>query len=149
MVFSIALAILGDRSLAEETAQDVFLELYAGLDHLPSGEALLRWLRQVTVHRAIGLARRREQRPDTSMDQDALPELGVEAAPADPLLSPRLRLLVGSLPVIPRTVMVLHYQEDMSAEEIAEALSMPVATVRSHLHRTLRLLRERAAQVLH
>lgn len=148
MVFSIALRILGDPLLAEETAQDVFLQARAPLNGLQPADSMLPWLRRLTIRCAIDQARRHEQRPDASMDQDDLPELGVEAAPSDPLPSDQLRLLVGSLPVMPRTVIVLRYQEDMSAEEIAEALNMPVATVTSHLRRALRLLHEKAAHAL-
>ena len=70
------------------------------------------------------------------------------ADPGDPLLTRQLQQLVASLPTIPRTVLVLHYQEELTADEIGELLSMPTATVKSHLQRTLRLLREKAARVL-
>lgn len=148
MVYSIARRILGDRFLAEEAAQDVFLELHATLGDLQTNEHVTHWLRRVTVHRSIDRVRHRERRPEVSMDQEDLPELGVEAAPSDPLLSRQLRQLVESLPVVPRTVVVLRYQEDMSPEEIATVMEMPVATVKSHLRRTLKLLREKAARVL-
>jgi RNA polymerase sigma-70 factor (ECF subfamily) len=82
-------------------------------------------------------------------DPGELPEVAVDVAPGDPLLSRQIRQLVASLPVTPRTVVALRYQEDMSVEEIAEALSMPVATVKSHLRRTLQLLREKMTRVLH
>jgi RNA polymerase sigma-70 factor (ECF subfamily) len=149
MVFSIALRILGDRFLAEETAQDVFLELHAKLDELESDEHVVHWLRRVTVHRSIDRIRQRDRRREDVTDPSELPELTVDAAPGDPLLSRQIRQLVGSLPVMPRTVVALRYQEDMSVEEIAEALSMPVATVKSHLRRSLELLREKMARVLH
>jgi RNA polymerase sigma-70 factor, ECF subfamily len=151
MVFSIALRILGDRSAAEEAAQDVFLELHGKLGDLASEDHVLYWLRRVTVHRAIDRVRRRERRPEVAMDwQDIpdLPDLPDEPADVDPLLSRRLRQLVASLPEVPRTVLILRYQEDMSPEEIGGVLDMPVATVKSHLQRTLRLLREKAARVL-
>jgi RNA polymerase sigma-70 factor (ECF subfamily) len=82
------------------------------------------------------------------MDTGDLPELAIDATPGDPLLSRQLRQLVASLPAAPRAVIVLRYQEDMTPEEIAEALSMPVATVKSHLRRTLQLLREKMTRVL-
>ena len=138
MVFSIALRILGDRFVAEEIAQDVFLELHAKLGELESGDHVVHWLR-----------RQRDRRREDVMDPGELPELTVEAAPTDPLLSRQIRQLVGSLPVTPRTVVALRYQEDMSVEEIAEALEMPVATVKSHLRRSLQLLREKMSRVLH
>lgn len=149
MVFSIALHILGDRPAAEEAAQDVFLELYAKLGELASEEHVLHWLRRVTAHRAIDQLRRRIRRPEVAMDWNELPEMATDPVEvADPLLRERLQQLVGSLPPVPRSVLVLRYQEDMSPEEIGEVLKMPVATVKSHLQRTLRLLREKAARVL-
>jgi RNA polymerase sigma-70 factor, ECF subfamily len=153
MVFSIALRILGDRSAAEEASQDVFLELHGKLCELESEDHVLYWLRRVTVHRAIDELRRRERRPEVAMDWNELPEVAGSAdetssESADPLLRERLQQLVGSLPPVPRSVLVLRYQEDMSPDEIAEMLKMPVATVKSHLRRTLRLLREKAARVL-
>lgn len=149
MVFSIALRILGDRFLAEETAQDVFLELHAKLDELDSEDHVVHWLRRVTVHRSIDRIRQRDRRAEDVTDPGELPEIAVDVAPGDPLLSRQIRQLVASLPVTPRTVVALRYQEDMSVEEIAEALSMPVATVKSHLRRTLQLLREKMTRVLH
>jgi RNA polymerase sigma-70 factor (ECF subfamily) len=149
MVFSIALRILADRFLAEETAQDVFVELHARLGEMEGDDHVIHWLRRVTVHRSIDRLRQRERRREDVMDPGDLPELAMEAVPGDPLLSRQIRQLVASLPVTQRTVIALRYQEDMSVEEIGEALSMPAATVKSHLRRTLQLLREKMTRVLH
>jgi RNA polymerase sigma-70 factor, ECF subfamily len=151
MVFSIALRILGDRSAAEEAAQDVFIELHAKLGGLVSDQHVLYWLRRVTVHRSIDLVRRRQRRPEVAMDWDALPEVpdvSSSADQGDPWLSRRLQQLVSSLPAVGRSILILRYQEDMSPEEISGALDMPIATVKSHLQRTLRLLREKSARVM-
>lgn len=159
MVFSIALRIVGDRSAAEELAQDVFLELHDHLAQLSGESHILHWLRRVAVHRSIDHLRRRERcvghwnevpidAPEFDEALGGVPELAVEPAVGDPLLRERLRQLVASLPAVPRAVMVLRYQEDLMPEEIAALLSMPVSTVKSHLQRTLRLLREKAARVL-
>jgi RNA polymerase sigma-70 factor (ECF subfamily) len=151
MVFSIALRILGDRSAAEEAAQDVFLELHAQLGELTSEAHILYWLRRVTVHRSIDRVRKRQRQPEVAMDWNELPELPDRSSTAsrnDPLLSRWLQQLVRSLPTVARTVLVLRYQEDMTPEEISQALDMPVATVKSHLQRSLRLLREKSTRVL-
>ena len=148
MVFSIALRILNDRFLAEEAAQDVFLELHAKLDELESPEHVTHWLRRSTVHRSIDRVRQRERRPEVAMNSEDLPEPATEPVPGDPLLSRQLRQLVASLPGPQRAIMTLRYQEDCTPDEIAELLAMPVATVKSHLRRTLQLLREKLTRVL-
>ncbi len=148
MVFSIALRILGESEAAEEVAQDVFLELHGKLGELESEAHVIHWLRRVTVHRSIDALRRRERRIEVPMDWNELPEISEEPAGVGDLLQDRLRQLVESLPVAQKSVVVLRYQEDMSPDEIAAVLEMPVATVKSHLQRGLRLLREKAARVL-
>jgi len=77
-----------------------------------------------------------------------VPDLSSAADQGDPLLSRWLQQLVRSLPAVARAVLVLRYQEDMSPDEISHALDMPVATVKSHLQRSLRLLREKSMRVL-
>jgi RNA polymerase sigma-70 factor (ECF subfamily) len=143
MVFSIAQHFLADRSAAEELAQDVFLQLHANLPTLKSEDHITFWLRKVTAHRCIDYKRRRRL-PQVSLD-DA-PEPSAPARSSDPFLSQRLRQLVASLPEKPRLIMILRYQEDLGAEDIAEVLAMPVATVKSHLQRTLALLREKVTR---
>jgi len=61
----------------------------------------------------------------------------------DLLLNERLRALVATLPDKPRMVMVMRYQEELMPEEIARILDMPVRTVKSHLQRSLAMLRQK------
>jgi RNA polymerase sigma-70 factor (ECF subfamily) len=105
------------------------------------------------VHRSIDRIRHRDRHPEVATDPTEfglmdLPALAVDASPGDPLLNRQLRQMVGSLPAGPRAVVVLRYQEDLTPDEIAEALGMPVATVKSHLRRTLALLREKLTRAL-
>jgi RNA polymerase sigma-70 factor (ECF subfamily) len=144
-VFSIALHSLADRSTAEELAQDVFLQLHANLATMKSEDHMKFWLRKVTAHRCIDYKRRRKL-PQVSLD-DA-PEPAAPAQSTDPFLARRLRQYVSSLSEKPRLVMILRYQEDMPAEDIAEVLTMPLATVKSHLQRSLALLREKVTRAI-
>ena len=144
-VFSIALHFLADRSAAEELTQDVFLQLHANLATMKSEGHMKFWLRKVTAHRCIDYKRRRKL-PQVSLD-DA-PEPAAPARSTDLFLARRLRQYVASLPEKPRLVMILRYQEDMSAEDIAEVLTMPLATVKSHLQRSLAMLREKVTRAI-
>ena len=56
----------------------------------------------------------------------------------------RLEQLLSTLPEAQRAALVLRYQEDMTPEEIAAAVEAPLATVKSNLHRGLKLLRAKA-----
>ena len=150
MVFSIALRFLADPSAAEEVAQDVFMQLHGKLSSLQSPEHVVFWLRRVTGHRCID-RQRRNRPPQVSLDDvpesEAL-EFSPSAHPADPFLAQKLRQLVASLPEKARLIVILRYQEDMSGEDISAVLDMPVATVKSHLHRALALLREKVVRTL-
>jgi RNA polymerase sigma-70 factor (ECF subfamily) len=59
-----------------------------------------------------------------------------------------MRQFVASLPETPRLVVILRYQEEMEAEDIANALDMPLATVKSHLQRSLAMLREKVTRAI-
>ena len=143
-VFSIALHYLRDRATAEEVAQEVFFSLHRNLHQIETPAHAAAWLRKVAVQRSIDEGRRRNRRPQVALEAVAEPVASVK--PGDPLLSDLLRKLVATLPEAPRMVMVLRYQEDLEPAEIAAALEMPVATVKSHLQRSLALLREKLAR---
>ncbi|MBX5494205.1 MAG: sigma-70 family RNA polymerase sigma factor [Bryobacteraceae bacterium] len=140
MVFSLAFHCLGDRALAEEVAQDVFLQLHRNLAEIESAAHLKFWLRRVTANRAIDITRRRRWWPKFGLDDVAEPVLAPREA--DHLLSRKLRRLIAALPERQRVIVVLRYQEDMDPSEIAAVLDMPVATVKSYLYRALSVLRK-------
>ena len=141
MVFSVAYHFLHDRDLAEEIAQDVFLSLHRNLYDLESPSHAAHWLRRVAVQRAIDAARRRQRRPMVALE--SLPEPSVRPSQGDPLLGEMLRKLVASLPETQRMVVILRYQEDLDPTEIAGIIGILVGTVKSHLQRSLALLREK------
>ena len=151
MVFSIARRIVHDPSRAEEVAQDVFLELYGHMASLASEEHVVHWLRRVTVHRSIDQARRRLRRPQdhaaVSFAEPGVAEPAAISQETDPWLAERLRQMIEALPIVPRTVIVLRYQEGLGPEEIAAVLEMPVATVKSHLQRALKVLRAKSQRL--
>lgn len=144
MVYSIAYHFFGRSGVAEEVAQDVFLQLYQTKRPPSSPAHLTAWLRRVTVHRCIDTTRRSEQRHEVGVER--LPDVADETTAPDPFLRDALRKLVVSLPETPRMVVVLRYGEDMEVADISEALQMPVRTVWSHLQRGVSLLREKAAR---
>jgi len=141
MVFSIAWHYLGDRSLSEDVAQEVFLELYQRLATIQSAAHSTFWLRRVAVHRSIDQGRKQQNRREQELE--SIPEPCAERSGSDVLLHQRLRQTLGALPEKQRMVLVLRYQEEMGPGEIAEIMNMPVNTVKSTLHRTLEEMRRK------
>ena len=141
MVFSLAYHFLQDRTLAEDVTQEVFLQLYREQASLSTEQHIRYWLRKVASHRSIDAARRRKFWPRLTLEEIREPA-SREGSP-DPLLNQTLRKLIATLPETPRMVVVLRYQEDLDPSEIAGVLNMPDATVKSHLHRSLAMLRDK------
>jgi len=146
MVFSIALRVTGEYGVAEEVAQDAFLELHRSGDRLESEDHVRFWLRRVTVHRATDALRSRQRRPEAAAEEWIEEEHPFDGAAAlGPEMEARLEELLRALPEAMRVAVVLRYQEEMLPDEIAALLSQPVATVKSNLQRGLQLLRRKAA----
>jgi RNA polymerase sigma-70 factor, ECF subfamily len=141
MVFSIAYHFLRERTAAEEVAQDVFLQLHRRFHEFKTDAHITFWLRKVTSHRCIDYVRKEKSHQAVSFEDAPTPSVGGEQQ--DYFLNQRLQTLIASLPEKPRMVMILRYQEDLMPEEISSLLDMPVRTVKSHLQRSLAMMREK------
>lgn len=140
MVFSIAWNFFGDRSKAEEIAQEVFLGLYRHLDSLESDSHVTFWLRQVTTRKCIDVTRRNRMKAVSLEDAG---EIRAHERDLDPLRDQTLRRSIAELPEMQRAIVTLRYQEDLGPTEICEIVGLPVNTVKSHLHRALQSLRRK------
>jgi RNA polymerase sigma-70 factor, ECF subfamily len=147
MVFSLAWRMTGDRGLAEEIAQDVFMELDRHLARIESHQHALFWLRRVAMSRSADALRRRRVRGVDLWVEIEENHAATSEAKISPL-SARLEGLLATLPEPQRAALVLRYQEDLTPDEIAATLDTPLATVKSHLQRGLKLLRAKATSHL-
>jgi len=138
MVFSIAWHVLRDRTLAEDLAQEVFLQLYRSLREIESETHLVFWLRRVASHRCIDAIRRRHILP---VPIEEVGEIHDEEEMRDLLLERRIRNVIATLPPQQRVALALRYQEDLDPREIADIMDQPINTVKSHLRRGLATLR--------
>ena len=147
MVFSLALRMTGDRGLAEEIAQDVFMELDRHIAKIESAQHAIFWLRRVTMSRSTDALRRRRVRGiDQWVEIDE--SHGAREPESGSPLGGRIEALLATLPEAQRAAIILRYQEDLTPEEIAATLGAPLATVKSQLQRGLKLLRAKAESQL-
>ena len=160
MVFRTLTRLTGSERV-EDLAQEVFLRLFRALPSF-RGEALVStYLYRIAVNVAQDewKRRRREDRPLVSLSGD--PEFPLEERLADSGANAHEQMeerefarMVNEelmrLSAVERSVLVLYHQEERSYQQIAEALTMPIGTVRTHLHRARKRLREAiAARRLH
>ena len=142
MVYSLVFHFFQGRGLAEDIAQDVYLELYKNLGQIVSDVHLSFWLRQATTRKCIDYSRRLKHRRYRPLED--VEEPGVDPVTRDPLLAETLWAKVGALPDKMRMVIILRFQEDLKLSEISETLDMPVNTVKTTLRRGLARLREKS-----
>lgn len=140
LVFSVAYHFLQVSALAEEIAQDIFLDLYRNIGKIESAAHLTFWLRRSTTNRCIDQSRKLAYRTEVPIADTFHPASSCELG--DTLLGEAVRRQVAKLPEWQRAIVVLRYQEDMDPLEIADVLKIPVNTVKSRLHRALGTLRQ-------
>jgi RNA polymerase sigma-70 factor (ECF subfamily) len=142
-LYTIALRILGDRSDAEEAAQDALVRAYRalrGYDHARIRELRLRpWLTTIVVN--VCRNRTRVHRvPTAALGFDPGDEPAV-----DPLGRRDVRdawaALLMTLPAAQRTAIVLRHVDGLSYAEMAAALDKPEGTLKAQVHRGLAALR--------
>jgi len=138
MVFRTALAITGDHEAAGDLLQDVFLRLYRFADHIDLQRPLSPWLYRMTANLAYTWIKRdrRWWRPLEDLadwlsgSSRNMPYEEVEKKDD----WDRVEQAIANLPLAQRVVVVLYYLNDLSLQEIAEILDVPVGTVKSRLH---------------
>jgi RNA polymerase sigma-70 factor (ECF subfamily) len=143
-VRGLLLRLCGDRTLADDLAQEVFLRAYRGLWGFEGRSSFGTWLYRISYNAYLNHSTRVRKWSSLPTAYDA-----ETAAPDDALSPPRsdlrrdLEAAVATLPQRYRGVVVLYYLQDLSYPEIAEILDVPLGTVKTHLHRAKRLLRSR------
>jgi RNA polymerase sigma-70 factor (ECF subfamily) len=145
MVFSLVYNFFRNRAVAEDIAQDAYLELFRNLDRIESDKHMTFWLRQTVTRKCIDWSRRQRHRRYQPLED--MPEPGVEPDGRDLLMASALADKVAALPEKMRLVVILRFQEDLKLNEIALTLDIPVNTVKTTLRRALDRLRPKVAHL--
>ena len=151
-VFSICYRMVRNRTDAEDLSQEAFIRTFSVLDRYDPSYPFSSWLFRITSNLCIDFLRRR--RGDTvSLDQ---PIAGAEGdiqrqLPSDTVKPDRemetkemMAALEDAISVLPehyRIIIVLRHQEQMSYEEIADNLGIPLGTVKARIHRARNMIK--------
>jgi len=146
-VYRTALGLVRDSFVAEEILQDCFLRVHANLHKLDGDRGLSPWLYRVTVNLCYThLLRHKTYNESLDALAEVLPT-SVAQMPERKLLRSELQAAVHdgieALPVPHRTVVVLHYLQGLSVDEVAYTMQCPVGTVKSRLFYARQALRDR------
>ena len=133
-----ARALVGDRSSADDLVQDTLERAWAKLHLYRRGTDLRAWL--FTVMHNVHVNKVRAARPTDTLD-DEMPELALRPPQGDALVVRDLDRAIALLPAEQRAVLLLVTLEDMSYEEVARTLGIPMGTVMSRLSRAREKLR--------
>ena len=139
MVYQTAIAITGEREAANDLLQDVFLQLHRFVNYVDPSRPLEPWLYRMTANLAYSWVKRNHR------GRRVLKEItgwflgnSSEETPHDPVEErdewEQVQRALLSLPIQQRVVVVMYYLNDLSLQEIAQTLDVPLGTVKSRLH---------------
>ncbi|MDQ0256048.1 RNA polymerase sigma-70 factor (ECF subfamily) [Evansella vedderi] len=153
-VYQVAYRMLGNVHEAQDVAQEAFIRAYVNLDSYDVNRKFSTWLFRIATNLAID--RIRKKKPDFHLeDQVAGTEdltyysqlASDEELPEDQVVQLEMQEWIQDeimiLPPKYRSAIILKYMEDLSLKEISEILSLPVATVKTRIHRGREALRKR------
>lgn len=138
LVFRTALAITRDERTAEDVLQECFVRLYTYAASVDPERPLKPWLYRVTVNLSYDSTTRQSVQPLDEVLEWLSGLAGNFPAPDRRAEQQEtlhmVREVVAELPPMHRTVVILFYMEELSLDEIAQVLDLPVGTVKSRLH---------------
>lgn len=148
LVYALATRLTGDRDLADDLAQEAFLRVHRGLPYFRGEARLGTWIYRIVANLAAEARFRRSARArDVSLDDRAEGRRprepgAADASFADLELRDRLEKAIARLPDNYRLLVAGHYLKGVRYEDLAEAAGLPLGTVKTHLHRAKRMLRQ-------
>lgn len=151
-IFNYLYRLTGSREDAEDLAQETFLRAYAKIDTFDTTMRFSPWIYRIAQNAAVDLMRKRK--PMVYLDEPASSDgegnvswqvasdcPGPDEQVSFSSLKAEIEESIMLLPLTYRSVLLLRYTQEMSYEDMARALDLPVTTVKTRLHRAREALR--------
>jgi RNA polymerase sigma-70 factor (ECF subfamily) len=151
-IFALSFGMLGREEDARDATQETFLSAFRNLRGFRGEAKVSSWLHRIAVNQCITRQRRAKVRSETALEDETIGEGASFLAPAHESPARRaerqertevVRRAVSALPPELREVIVMKEFEELTFQEIAEVLNLPLSTVKSRLYTALRQLRMR------
>lgn len=139
------------REDAADVTQEVFLRAYQALPRFRGESRLDTWLLRIARNRCYTLLKKQGRSPEIQPSGLSAPDVAPPLVPASDLpdrilaeteLAARVREAVDALEPPYRALIVLHHFQGMNYQDMADAMEMPLGTVKSYIHRARQRLRE-------
>jgi RNA polymerase sigma-70 factor, ECF subfamily len=150
-IYRVAYGIVRSSADADDVAQEAFVRAYQAIGRFRVGEPLYPWLARIATNAALSVLRRRRRKPETPIEPliEAGKQWGTDDDPTEHAVASErdrhLRAAMAELKPEHQAVLVLRVVEDLSYEEIAKTLGVPVGTVMSRLSRARAELKAKIA----
>lgn len=143
-VFRLCCAMLGDRGLAQEAAQESFVRIWKGLGKFRGESSVSTWIYAIARNTCLTALKSRPESRNLSMELPGVRASAERAAAGSqgPDRRPDVMQLVAELPENYRQVVLLYHMEEKSYDEVALMLGMPLGTVKTYLHRARKQMAE-------
>jgi RNA polymerase sigma-70 factor, ECF subfamily len=151
-IFALSFGMLGREEDARDATQETFLAAFRNLRAFRGEAKVSSWLHRIAVNQCITRQRRAKVRSESALETEEEKDASSFAAPVH--YSPArvlesgettsaVRVAVNSLPLELRQVVLMKEFEELTFKEIADALDLPLSTVKSRLYTALKQLQMR------
>ncbi|WNF36980.1 RNA polymerase sigma factor SigW [Bacillaceae bacterium IKA-2] len=157
-VYQISYRMVGNVHEAQDIAQEAFLRAYMNIETYDVDRKFSTWLFRIVTN--LSIDRLRKKKPDYYLDQEVDGTIGLtlssqiaatDELPEDQVITYELQDWIQgeilNLPSKYRSAIILKYIEDLSLKEISDVLDLPIATVKTRIHRGREALRKRLSNV--
>jgi RNA polymerase sigma-70 factor (ECF subfamily) len=141
LVFALIARTIVDRSRAEDLAQDVFLRIYRGLPYFRGESQLSTWIYRIVANVCAQERARRPPAAPLDPSRAPAPSGAADRQFSDFEVRERLEKAIARLPEQYRLLIAAHYLDGVRYEQLADALSLPLGTVKTQLYRAKQQLR--------
>jgi RNA polymerase sigma-70 factor (ECF subfamily) len=146
--YNVAFGFVNDHDGAEDIAQEAFVRAYRSLPSFREEAEFGTWLYRIVTNLALNKVKQRKARSDKEVSMESAAAHGavsLDLAHEQPDLRTHLERALHELPTLQRAVVILRHIEGLSTAEVSTILHCSEGTVKTHLFRGLRKMRERLA----
>lgn len=142
-IFRLAYSMLGERARAEDAAQEALLRIWKALPRFRGGASISTWIYAIVRNCCLTAIQRSGAKRTASLEEPGVRARAEASHYVAQAPLPDVERMIAELPEECRSAILLFYMQEKSYEETAQALGIPLGTLKTRLHRARKLLAEK------